>query len=401
MLSVAQARQKILETLTPLGTQKLPVAEALSLILVKDVVADRPIPPFNRVAMDGYAVRSADFLSPQVDLKVIGQVQAGIVTDLVVQPGEAIHIMTGAPLPAGADAVVKVENSTRQEDHVLLTEERMKAGLNVAQEGEDAAQGKVLIPALTALTTAGIAVCASVGLAEVEVYKRPKIKVISTGTEVIPAEETPLPHQIRDCNSYSVRSFAAALGAEVEFLGISEDDPEILRQTMVKGLDSDILILSGGVSMGAFDLVPQLLSDLGVQQVFHKVKLKPGKPLWFGVAEKGNCVFGLPGNPVSVQVNFKLFVESAVRHLSGEVECQPQALYLPLAEEIRKFNQMEQYFPAALQVIDGRTCVVPTSISGSGDFSNLAKSQGLVRCPVENERLVVDSVVEFLPWRAL
>ena len=402
MLSVAEARLKILETIVPLGTEKIPLLQANSSILAQDVVADRPFPPFNRVAMDGYAVRSIDFVSDITHLKPIGQIQAGKPSDLVVRVGEAVHIMTGSPLPEGADAVVKIEHCTlRNNDTVIICDDQVKAWLNVARVGEDAAQGDTLLAKGTTLTSAGIAVCASVGVSEVLVYQKPTLKVVSTGTEIIPPEETPLPHQIRDCNSFSVGSLSQASGVTTEFLGICDDNPELLKKKMQAGLEADIFILSGGVSMGEFDLVPGLLTELGVKKIFHKVRLRPGKPIWYGVSEQGTYVFGLPGNPVSVQVNFKLFVEPAILKLMGSRVCEPQFLHLPLDDKIIKYNMLEQYFPAKLTFTEGKTSVKSILIRGSGDFSNLAYSDGLICCPVDYVKLEPQAIVKFLPWRSL
>ncbi|MCP4294898.1 MAG: molybdopterin molybdotransferase MoeA [Proteobacteria bacterium] len=401
MLTVLEAQQKILTGIVPLGTEKISTPLARSRTLSQNVIADRPLPPFNRVAMDGYAVQSTDFNSPKTQLQVIGQIQAGVPTDLKLEAGEAIHVMTGAPLPEGADAVVKIEQTEMAGNMVTLHEKEMEHGLNIAAVGEDAAKGKRLLSRGQVLTSAGLAVCASVGLDFVSVFKQPVIKVISTGTELISPGQEPLPHQIRDCNSISVRSLSNQLGIDAEFLGICDDNPDTLSSVIKSGLESDILILSGGVSMGEFDLVPGILAKLGVREIFHKARLKPGKPIWYGTTDKGTSVFGLPGNPVSVQVNYKLFVEPAVGKLSGVENYNPQFLHLPIEGEIVKQNQLEQYFPAKLGAVAGQTIVLPTPISGSGDFSNLANSTGLIRCPIDCPKLESGSIVQFLPWGVL
>ena len=401
MISVKEAQNKIFKSLSTSETITIPAEKALSFHLKEDVISDRPIPPFNRVAMDGFAVKSSDFKTNKVSLKVIGTVAAGDSANIEIKSGEAVKIMTGSPLCKGADAVVKVEQSELKGDIVTLQEDKMRPMLNIALMGEDANEGDLLLEKGNKLSPSAIAVCSSVGLSLVEVYKKPKIKIICTGSEIIPADQTPLPHQIRDCNSYSLRSMCESLFIKPEFLGIAVDEHELLKAKIKEGLESDILLLTGGVSMGDFDLVPDLLEECGVEKIFHKVNLKPGKPVWFGKTKTNNFVFGLPGNPVSVQVNFKLFVEPLIQKFCGSKSPEPTFLNLRLFEEIKKRNTREQYFPAELVSKKGQTFVKKVNIKGSGDFSNLAKSQGLIKCLADTKLLEADSFVEYYPWGAI
>ena len=398
MITVDEALQKILETAIPLDTHKIPINEALNHVVSQDIKADRPIPPFDRAAMDGYAVQSSDFKEPTVKLQVRGTIQTGVASDLVLKSGEAIQIMTGAPCPEGADAIVKVENAKLDGDWVELTETRMIPWKHIARQGEDAEVGKVLIEAGTSLTTAGIAVCASVGAAEVEVFKRPKVKIISTGTEIIPPDQRPQQHQIRDCNSAALRTLSRAMDLSVDFLGIGIDDTEVLSRMIKDGLEADILLLSGGVSMGNYDHVPRLLEANGVKKVFHKVKIKPGKPIWFGTSESNTYVFGLPGNPVSVQTAFRIFVFPLINRISGENRPESFFLFLPLLEDVKSKTPRENFIPARMINQQGQTFLQYVPTQGSGDFSNFQKSHGLIRCPAEIDLLKAGFVVEFLPW---
>ncbi len=398
MISVIEAQQIILDSATPLGTQVLPIEKAMSYVLVDDIKADRPIPPFDRVAMDGFAVRSSDFTSHTVTLKIKGKIQTGIARNLEVNSGETIKVMTGSPCPQGADAVIKVEQSRVEGNQVVLIEERMKPWLNLAQKGEDADEGTVLISSETSLTASGIAVCASVGIPEVNVFQKPQIKIISTGTEIISPYENPLPHQIRDCNSYALRAMCEGLKIEAEFLGIGEDDTDVIGNLIQKGLEANVLILTGGVSMGEYDHVPKVLSAHGIKKIFHKINMKPGKPLWFGKSESGTFVFGLPGNPVSAQTCFRLFVEPLIKKLSGYHSPKSRVAYFPLVEDVTSKTSREHYIPCQLHIQDGRTFLKPIIIRGSGDFSNLVKSHGLMRCPSEIDIMKKETFVEFLPW---
>ncbi len=401
MISVSEALKLILEGSSALPSQIIPVENAQSFALVNDVKSDRPLPPFDRVAMDGFAVKSEDFTSETMEFKIAGQVQTGVSSKLVVGPGEAIRIMTGAPCPEGADAVVKIENATIKGKTVVLKEENMKPGLNIATKGEDTEAGKTLIRAGTPLTTAGIAVCASVGLPKVEVYQKPKIKIISTGTEIISPSESPLAHQIRDCNSFSLRSMSRSNILESRFLGIGEDDKKVLAAMIREGLESEILLLSGGVSMGEFDHIPQLLSENGVKNLFHHVRVKPGKPIWFGKTEKGTYVFGLPGNPVSVQTCYRIFVEPLIRKLSGYANPRHRFIKLPLSEQVNSKSNRDHYMPGKLVITEKETLLEPIHIRGSGDFSNFEPSQGLFLFPAEEKQLEAGTPVDFLPWREI
>ncbi len=399
MISVSDALDKILENARTLEETVLPVENALTYNLINDIKADRHIPPFNRVAMDGFAIRSSDFVNKtEVDLQIIGRIQTGVESGLIVNPGQAAQIMTGAPCPEGADAVIKIEDSTINGDTVHLVAKKVEPGLNVAPMGEDAAEGKVLIKAGSPLTTAGIAICASVGIHEVPVYRKPKVKIISTGTEIIPPNENPLPYQIRDCNSFTLRVMSQMQKAETTFLGIGEDDLSLLGSMIQDGLNADILILSGGVSMGEYDHVPKLLESNGVEKIFHRIKVKPGKPVWFGKTDT-TFVFGLPGNPVSVQTCFRLFVEPLIKKLSGNSSPKHRFMKLPLAADAASKAPREHYMPGKLVINDGMSAIEPVIIRGSGDYSNFEKSHGLFKFPADINSMNKGDLVEFLPWR--
>ncbi|MFH2132878.1 MAG: gephyrin-like molybdotransferase Glp [bacterium] len=398
MLTVVEALQKIMASAKTLDTHKIPIEKALSHVSVKDILADRPLPPFNRVAMDGFAVRSVDFKNGAARLRIVGRIQTGVAIKAEIGPGETVQIMTGAPCPKSADAIVKIENATIEEDWVVLNEPKIKPGLNIAPEGEDAPAGKILIRKGTALSTAGIAICASVGVAEVEVYKKPSLRIISTGSEIISPAEQPLPHQIRDCNSYTLRTLGRAMDLDVTFLGIGEDETGILGELIEKGIGADILILSGGVSMGEFDHIPGLLAAKGVKKILHNVRVKPGKPLWFGKTVNGSYVFGLPGNPVSVQTCFKIFVEPLIRKLSGNQVPENYFMHLPLSEQLVSKTNREHYMPGRFSLHNNQTHIQPVLIRGSGDFANFEQSHGLIKVPMDINRIDAHTPVEFLPW---
>ncbi len=398
MISLDKALQLVLDSATVLEKRTVSIHKALGWTLAQDVLADRPLPPFDRVAMDGYAVRSTDFTSKTVRLKHAGEIAAGDPFDGRVRPGEAYRIMTGSPCPEGADAVVKIEHCRQEGKWIAMTEGGMRPGLNIAQKGEDASKGKLLIAKGTVLNTSGIAICASVGLTEISVYRKPEIGVMSTGTEIIPPDRDPLPHQVRDCNSFSSRSLSKMLGIEARFLGIGEDDKAVQTKMIREGLNNDILILSGGVSMGDFDLIPGLLAECGVEKIFHAVKMKPGKPVWFGKSDKNTYVFGLPGNPVSVQICYKLLVETLIRKITGYASPQPEFLVLELHRPIVIKTARETFVPGRFEIAHGKSVVTQIRLQGSGDFSNVATSHGLIRCPLGVSKVESGTLVQFLPW---
>lgn len=397
MLSVSDAQRAVLETARPFGPENRPLMGALGATLAEPLAADRPLPPFDRVTMDGYALRSADLPEPG-RLACVGQLAAGVKPEQAVGPGQCIQVMTGAPLPEGADAVIPVEDTETRGDEVAFAR-AAKAGENWVPKGSEAQAGKEFFQPGQPVTPALVAYLASIGKPEVAVYSPPTLAVLSTGTELVPAEASPEFYQIRDCNAPAVLAQAAELGLKAHPLGIAPDDEAALMAKVKKGLEcADILILSGGVSMGEFDLVPKILEQAGIEQVFHKVRLKPGKPVWFGTG-KGKWVLGLPGNPVSVQVCFKLFVEPLALALSGRPQPLPPKIKLPLLGGARKRNEREQYTPARLVEKDGQTWVEEVKIGGSGDFSGLAHSEGLFKFDADLKELSEGDPVEFLYWR--
>ncbi|MDT8446988.1 MAG: molybdopterin molybdotransferase MoeA [bacterium] len=397
MFSVSEAQAAVLASARPFGPENRPIQKALGLTLAQTLAADRPLPPFNRVTMDGYALQAADLLEPG-ELHLIGQLAAGVRPEQAVEPGTCIQVMTGAPLPEGADAVIPVEDTEAQGEMIRFKRAAQPAE-NWVPKGSEAEAGAEFFKPGRPVTPSLVAYLASIGKAEVDVFSPPKLVVISTGTELVPTEASPEFYQIRDCNSPAVLAQAAQLGLPVSSLGIAPDEEEALKSQVRRGLQgADILILSGGVSMGEFDLVPKILKESGIEEVFHKVRLKPGKPIWFGRGH-GKWVFGLPGNPVSVQVCFKLFVEPLAMALSGRPDPLPPVIRLPLLKAAKKRNQREQYTSARLVQQDGQTWVEEVQIGGSGDFSGLAFSEGLFKFDADLSELAAGTLVDFIYWR--
>ncbi|HVK18714.1 MAG TPA: gephyrin-like molybdotransferase Glp [Fimbriiglobus sp.] len=382
MLEVAAAREVVLSACQPLGATPTPLAGASGRVLAEDVRADHDSPPFTKSLMDGYAVRAADGLN----LRLTGVVAAGDPPGARVGPREAVRIFTGAPLPDGADAVVMVEKTEPVEpgigEQVRLTEP-VKPGQNVLPRGREMLAGDVVLPAGTATSPAAVGLLASVGRSVVPTVRPPRVAVMATGSELVEADATPGPGQIRNSNGPMLVAQAARAGSVPRYLGIGRDDVDALAAMVRDGLaTADVLILAGGVSVGAFDLVPGVLRDLGVESHFHKVRMKPGKPLLFGT--KGDrLVFGLPGNPVSSFVCFELFVRPALRALSGHRDPGPMTTTLPLSEPLTAKNDRPTFHPAKLE----GTAVRPLPWFGSADLRALLTADALLALPPGEVRL--------------
>lgn len=370
LLSVAEAQRIILEAVVPRPAvaQRLG-PELLGLATAEDVAADRDSPPFDKALMDGYAVRSADLAGGSAELHVIEEVLAGQVPRHDVDPGQATRIMTGAPLPKGADAVVMIERSTPLDDHRVRLNDAIQPARNVLHQGQEMRAGEVVVPSGTRLRPEVIGLLAAVGKGRIAVHPRPVVACVPTGDEVVEVDKTPGPGQIRNSNGQMLLAQIARAGAEPRGIGIARDEPSHLRQLIEDGLRSDVLVLSGGVSAGKVDLVPRILAECGVDIVLHKVRMKPGKPMLFG--RKGDrCVFGLPGNPVSSLVCFELFVRPTIRRLMG-LPPGPFLVQAALAQPFELKTDRPTYFPAMLEESSTGRSVRLVRWLGSADLRGL------------------------------
>ena len=319
MINVDEAYRIILENIGTLPIQEVNIKGAVGLCLAEDAVSDIDMPPFDKSSMDGYAVIAEDTISASgqpVELDVIEGVAAGQMPKKKVERGQATKIMTGAALPQGADAVIKVEDTEPMQGNKVRLLRGMKKGENVSPRGEDFQAGQVVIKRATALRPQEIGILAMIGMGKVKVYSSPKVGISSTGDELVEVGRKPIGGQIRDSNSHCLAAQVSLTRAEVECFGTARDDRKSLIHMIKKGLRKDLLILTGGVSMGECDLVVGVLKELGVNLFFEKVAMKPGKPIVFGKHYK-TAVFALPGNPVATYVSFELFVRPAIRKMMG------------------------------------------------------------------------------------
>jgi molybdopterin molybdotransferase len=393
MISVKEALSIILHQSRNFGTAMISINDATGKVLAEDIHADRDYPPFHRAAMDGFALRSIDFLDKRIrTYEIIDELFAGGTSTLKPQEGQCLRIMTGSATPVEYDAIIRIEDCIVNGTQVTFNVDVLKKGQNIAKQGEDAKAGTLIMAKGIRLFAPEVAALAVTGRAEVLVQKQPKIAVISTGDEVIPVGKEVKPHQIRDSNSYALASFLHNYELSISYRTLVPDHKELLAKAIQDVLEYDIVIFSGGVSMGEADFVPGILVECGVQNLFHKVKLKPGKPLWFGKLPKGGVVFGLPGNPMSCQVCYKIFIEPFLRQCFGLSKAL--TLQLPLLVDKKKNVKLDQYFPC---VLEGGG-IKPVVINGSGDVTSTLRSHGLAVHPLQTDDLVKGDVVDFIFW---
>lgn len=370
-LSFEQARECVL--LEVAGARPAPQIETVALtecagrVLASDAHADRDYPPTSRSVRDGFAVRAADLPGR---LRIAGEVRAGEHLQRALAPGEAIEIMTGAPVPAGADAIVMVEH-TRTEGEYMITSRATASGEFINPRGSECRQGDVVVPGGRRLTFADVAMLASIGQVAVPVYVRPGIAIIPTGDEIVEAGEQPLAYQVRNSNSYSLAAQASRAGGCPRILPVARDNYDSTRRAIERGLGFDLLLLSGGVSAGKYDIVERVLADLGAEFFFDRVLIQPGQPLVFGRA-RGTFFFGLPGNPASTMVTFELFARAAAELLGGDSSPRLPLLYSRLAADFRHKPGLTRFLPAELSA-DG-AAVTPIAWLGSSDLASLARA---------------------------
>lgn len=400
MLSVAAALDQIVDTARPLEPLDLPLDQVLGLTLADDILATLDSPPFDKSLMDGYAVRIEE-LRDGATFHVIETITAGKVPTRPLGPGEATQVMTGAPLPAGADAVVKVEDTHRTEDQLRVTGGRYAAGANLMRQGTSLRQGMVALNRATVLNGPRIGALAELGCSRVRVFPRPRVAVLATGDELVPVDQAPGAGQIRNSNESMLVAQVLACGAVPVPLGIARDNRESLAARISEGLAADILVLSGGVSAGTHDLVPEELARSGVREVFHKIEMKPGKPLWFGCRDEGTVrqlVFGLPGNPVSSLVCFELFVRTAIRCLRGESTVRPQPIPARLGHAHAARADRPTYHPARLTWGEAGAEVVLTPWHGSSDLSGTVAANAMAFLPGSAHQYVIGDRLDVYPW---
>jgi molybdopterin molybdotransferase len=377
------------------SAEEVPIGAARGRILAEPVTADRDYPAVDRSLRDGFAVRSDDV--PGL-LNVLGELRAGKPTDdSPLTAGNAIEIMTGAPVPGGADAVVMVEQVERTSSAAgpqVSVNGKSEPGQWISRRGSEALMGTILIPAGERLDSSHLATLAMVGYTGVRVTRRPSVAILATGDELVGLGERPAPYQIRNSNSYALAALVESSGASPTILPIARDTPEALRKLLAQGLEHDVLLVSGGVSAGKYDLVKPTLRELGVDFLFEKVRIQPGQPTAFGMASN-KPVFGLPGNPGSSMVTYRLFAEPAIRLLAGETEPTLLVLLARFAEPFRHKGGLTRFLPARLEPDGISLRHIPWQ--GSSDVPALAKANAFLIADHDRESWDVGDLIRVIP----
>jgi len=416
VLSFEDARRVVEQQalhIPPCGTETVDLLASNGRVLAEAITADRDFPPFRRAARDGYAVQSGDLQQLPAALKIVGEIRAGAMPDSIpaLEQGHAALIMTGAAAPAGADAIVMVEYTSRSGDEVTIMR-GVESGANIVDIGSEAHRGDRLIARGTRLDYVAISVAASVGRSQILVYAKPRVAVLATGDEIVDIDQHPGPTQIRNSNTYSLAAQIRAAGGEAVLLPTALDEPGALREAIAQGLQSDLLLMAGGVSMGKYDFVEQVLAGFQAEFLFTGARIQPGKPVVFGrvpyaaaslphpVNSSENSqryFFGLPGNPVSTMVTFELFARPMLEALAGQTPRKLAFLHARLKSEIVTKPGLKRFLPAALSGEFERSEVELVRWGGSGDIAAAAHANCYVVVPPDRERIARGEWVAVLP----
>ncbi len=404
MITIDEARRRILESTNSLPVTESKLAQAVGLILAREIASDVNSPPFDKSMMDGVAIRFEDFQNRQREFRLIGEMRAGTDTLLHVGESECTSIMTGAPIPHGADTVVMIEETETHDvatgKRVAIKTDKVRPGQNILRQGFTMQRGQPILSAGHTIRPHDIGVLAEGGAATCFVVPRPELTVIATGDELVPMEQVPGASQIRNSNSPMLAAMAARYCSSVNDAGIVLDNLDRLRSAIKMGLESNVLVLSGGVSAGIADLVPQVLREAGVKQVFHKVAIKPGKPVWFGVLERNKgqdtLVFGLPGNPVSSLCCFHIFVRPALLKMAGSV-----AEEITLSAKLHMAHHQQPgrtvFWPAVFHDNgDGRS-VMLLAWKGSADLLTLSQANCFAIFPGDRDSFEAGESLQIFP----
>lgn len=409
MITVEEALKIILKEVHVKNAEEVDIMCSLDRVLAYDIISKDDIPPFERAAMDGYAVRSKDIkkasLNNPVILKVIYDLPAGRFSKIIVKKGEAVRIMTGACLPKEADAVVMVEDTKTTNSNLVKIFKEIEKGINVSYRGEDVKKGEIVIKKGKVIRPAEIGMLASLGVSKVRVYSKPNVSIIATGDELVEINEKIrcsrwVPEgsrsgSIRNSNSYSISAQVIKSGGIPNILGIARDNKKDLLSKIRKSEGSDILVLSGGVSVGVYDLVKEVLREIGVKNLFWKVNIKPGKPVFFG--KKGTqIVFGLPGYPVSSMLTFELFVRPCILKMSGNKNSYRNIVKAILEVDLKRKPGRKEFIRTKIRLIDGLYYVKPTGPQGSGILKSLVLADGLIIVPEEVSNIQKGSKVKVM-----
>jgi molybdopterin molybdotransferase len=378
----------------PTQQESISLSETLGRILAEPVVSDRDFPPFPRATRDGYAIRAADAKEPPAVLSIIGQVRAGGTFEQIAGRGQAVEIMTGAAVPRGADAVVMVEYTKRNSAKVEILRS-VREEENIVPQGSEAKANEEVVPPGTRIGPAQIAMAAAVGRTALRVHKKPRVAILATGDELVEINSAPSARQIRNTNSYSLAAQVTIAGGEPLRLPIALDQKPTLRKLIEQGLSTDLLLVSGGVSMGKFDLVESVLAELEAKFLFTGAQIQPGRPVVFAEALSTPC-FGLPGNPVSTMVTFDLFVRPLLQAIGGAIPVRLPSAKARLGKQLKVKLGLTRFLPGVLHgnLYDAEVEVL--SWHGSGDIPAVARANCYVIVPPDRELMVEGEMISIL-----
>jgi molybdopterin molybdotransferase len=397
LTSLTTAQKIVLDAASILGCEKIGLLDALGRVLGEDIIAPRSNPPWDNSAMDGFAVRWADIHSEHAiskipELKIVEDVAAGAVASKSVGPGEAIRIMTGAPMPMGADTVVRVEYTEPSETMVRIMMAEYGQGANIRPKGDDVQEGDCIIGKGTALRSGEIGMLAILAKSFVLVHQRPRVGILSTGDELADLDESFDENKIVNSNSYGIAAGVQEAGGIPMLLGIAKDNPDSLKDKIRQGLNCDILVLSGGVSMGDYDFTKPVFAELGADMNFWKLAIRPGQPVAFGKIQ-GKLAFGLPGNPVSSMVTFDQLVRPAILKMGGHANWERPVVKAVFQEKFSKQTDRRHFLRGVLAHENGVLVVRTTGKQGSGILTSMVKANGFIDVPEEVEALQPGDVV--------
>jgi molybdopterin molybdotransferase len=401
MITVAEAEKIILSHAKDYGTELVSFEDASGRVLAEDITADRDLPPCNRVTMDGIAISYAAFENGIRSFKIIGTQAAGDHPLGINSTDECIEIMTGGALPASTDTVIRYEDVEIKDQTAALTVETIRKGQNIHLKGKDKKQGQVVLNAGQVIDATVISMAASVGKYVLPVKKLPSVVIVTTGDELVDVNKQPQPWQFRSSNNHTIKSALQQFSIHADLLHLP-DEPGITNEKLRDCLEQyDVIILSGGISMGKFDYVPQVLEELKVTKLFHKVKQRPGKPFWFGVHSDSTLVFAFPGNPVSAfMCLYRYFIpwlEASLQNQKSKIKNQKFAV---LDKDVT-FTAPLQYFMQVKVSVneDGQLIATPTEGNGSGDFANLVDSNAFMELPLEHSNFKKGEVHRIWPFK--
>jgi molybdopterin molybdotransferase len=397
MTTVEEAEKIILAQLKDYGTETVPFELSLNRVLAGDITADRDLPPFNRITMDGIAIAYQGFENGTTTFRIKATQAAGEEPKHIDSDDECIEIMTGAALSPTLDTVIRYEDLDIKDGVATMTIPEIKKGQNIHLKGKDKQQGDVVATANQLVTPAIISLTASVGKAELKVKKLPKVMIISSGDELVDVADTPSDYQIRRSNNYTIKAVLKQHGLNADMLHIP-DDPEITREQIESCLQNyDVILLSGGISMGKFDYIPQALEDLQVKKLFHKVQQRPGKPFWFGRNDNGALVFAFPGNPVATFMCLHRYFLLWLNHTMGLIGLAP--VYAVLNKDFTFMPQLKYFLQVKLNFnLQGSLIATPIEGNGSGDFANLADTDAFMELPLGRNEFKAGEVFKVIKF---